>query len=138
MSTQTYRSQQVADAAGVNVETLRYYERRGILRPPRRDRSGYRQYGQDAVDVVRFIKRAQGLGFTLEEVEELLALRRPRAGRCAAVHKAATTKIEQIDAKLRTLNAMRAALVQLTAACTDDAAVLACPLLEALDQEPRS
>lgn len=138
MSIRTYRSQQVADAAGVNVETLRYYERRGILRPPRRNRAGYRQYGQETVDIVRFIKRAQGLGFTLEEVDELLALRRPRAGRCVTVRTAATSKIEQIDAKLRALTAMREALTQLAAACTDDEAALACPLLEALGEAPLS
>jgi MerR family mercuric resistance operon transcriptional regulator len=135
MSTETLRSRQVADAAGVNIETLRYYERRGILRPPRRNRAGYRQYDQEAVDVVRFIKRAQSLGFTLEEVEELLALRRPRAGRCATVQKAAIAKIDQIDIKLRALNSMRTALAELVAACTDDAATLACPLLEALTDE---
>jgi MerR family mercuric resistance operon transcriptional regulator len=135
MSTETLRSQQVADAAGVNIETLRYYERRGILRPPRRNRAGYRQYDREAVDVVRFVKRAQGLGFTLEEVEDLLALRRPRTGRCATVHKAANAKIDQIDSKIRALSAMRAALAELAAACTDDAATLACPLIEALTDE---
>ena len=79
-----------------------------------------------------FIKRAQLLGFTLVEIEELLALRRPRAGRCAAVHRAAAAKIDQIDAKLRALTAMRDALSQLADACTDDSEVLACPIIEAL------
>lgn len=125
-------SRQVADAAGVNVETLRYYERRGLLRPPRRSSSGYREYTPDAVELVVFIKRAQALGFTLEEIEELLALRRPRTGRCAAVHRAAVAKIDQIEHKLRSLTAMREALQQLADACTDDVEVLVCPLIEAL------
>ncbi len=129
---ETLHSRQLADAAGVNIETLRYYERRGLLKPPRRSRSGYREYSPDAVALIVFIKRAQALGFTLEEVEELLALRRPRTGRCATVHRAAVAKIDQIDEKIRALTAMRDALSQLAEACTDDSEVLACPIIEAL------
>jgi Hg(II)-responsive transcriptional regulator len=126
------RTRQVADAAGVNVETLRYYERRGILRGPRRDRSGYRQYAPDAVDLVRFVKHAQALGFTLDEVKDLLALRRPRAGRCDAVRHAAEEKVNQIDEKVRRLLAMRTALETLIASCRAIASALDCPLIESL------
>jgi Hg(II)-responsive transcriptional regulator len=132
MTSAVLHTRQVADAAGVNVETLRYYERRGLLRAPRRGRGGYREYTPDAIEIVRFVKRAQGLGFTLEEIQELLALRRPRAGRCATVHRAANAKIDEIDAKLRALTAMRAALEQLARACSDNAEQLHCPLIEML------
>lgn len=132
MTSGTFHTRQVADAAGVNVETLRYYERRGLLHAPKRGRAGYREYGPDAIEVVRFIKRAQTLGFTLDEISELLALRRPRAGRCATVHRAATAKIEELDAKIRSLVAMRSALEQLATACRDNAEQLHCPLIEML------
>jgi Hg(II)-responsive transcriptional regulator len=135
MSTTGLRIRQVADAAGVHVETLRYYERRGILQAPQRTRAGYRQYAPETVELVRFVKRAQGLGFTLDEIEELLALRRPRPGRCSSVQRAASAKIEDIDGKLRGLLAMRAALEQLTAACARNADQLDCPLIEALARD---
>lgn len=134
MASSVLHTRQVADAAGVNVETLRYYERRGLLRAPRRGRGGYREYTPEAIEIVRFVKRAQALGFTLEQIQELLALRRPRSGRCAAVHAAATAKIEEIDQKVRSLVAMRGALEQLAMACSQNAEQLACPLLERLAQ----
>lgn len=136
MSQSLMRVRQAADAAGVRVDTLRYYERRGLLAPPRRSRAGYREYAPEAIALVRFVKRAQALGFTLEEIEALLALRRPRRGRCAAVHATATKKLAEIDAKLRDLAAIRAALLELTAACVADADPLRCPLLEAITAEP--
>lgn len=132
MASATFQTRQVADAAGVNVETLRYYERRGLLRAPKRGRGGYREYTQEAIEIVRFVKRAQALGFTLEEIQELLALRRPRADRCATVQRAATAKIEEIDAKIRSLAAMRGALEQLAIACSENAGQLHCPLIERL------
>jgi len=132
MAAKPLHTRQVADAAGVHVETLRYYERRGLLRPPRRSHSGYREWGDDDVRLIRFVKHAQALGFTLDEIEELLALRRPRAGRCAAVHRAAVEKIDQIDEKVGHLLAMRDALAQLASQCVADAAHLECPIIEAL------
>jgi MerR family mercuric resistance operon transcriptional regulator len=135
MAVPALQIREVAEAAGVNVETLRYYERRGILRAPRRSRAGYRQFPPETVQVVRFIKRAQALGFTLEEIVELLALRRPRAGRCAEVHLAAHAKVSQIDEKIRHLVAIRTALATLADACAANATDLRCPLIEALAQE---
>ncbi|MCA9674333.1 MAG: MerR family transcriptional regulator [Myxococcales bacterium] len=132
MADTVLHSRQVADAAGVHVETLRYYERRGLLRVPRRSPAGYRQYDVDTVQLVRFIKQAQALGFTLVEIAELLALRRPRADRCTAVHAAAVAKIRQIDDKVQHLLAVRGALAELTAQCAEEATPLACPLIEAL------
>jgi Hg(II)-responsive transcriptional regulator len=123
---------EVAASAGVNVQTLRFYERRGLLQEPPRRASGYREYPPGAVQMVRFIKRAQGLGFSLEEVSELLALRDSRRVSCAAVRAAATEKIADIDHKMERLQAMRRALTLLVKSC-DRNAPGPCPILESLD-----
>src|SRR2546426_458791 len=104
------RTGELAAHAGVNVETIRFYERRGLLQDPRRRSSGYRDYPAEAVRVVRFIKRAQELGFTLREVQELLRLRDSQAASCADVRAAASATLKGIDRKVDTLRAMRAAL----------------------------
>ena len=120
-----------AQAAGVNTQTLRYYERRGLIARARRGRSGYREYSRDAVDVVRFIKRAQELGFSLDEIEELIKLRGvPRRER-HRVRAIAERKVSDIDRKIAQLQAMRDALVTLVASCHrgGDAE---CPIIEAL------
>jgi Hg(II)-responsive transcriptional regulator len=138
MSERTLRTGEVAEAAGVNVETLRYYERRGLLKEPKRRGSGYREYPLETVDIIRFIKHAQELGFTLDEIEELLRLRNDRSRTCGEVRIAAITKIEEIDQKIRSLQAIRHALSGLVTACTDEASTRECPILEALDGQART
>jgi len=124
---------EAAEQAGVNVQTLRYYERRGLLpRPPRR-RSGYREFPDEAVRIVRFIKRAQELGFSLDEVEELLRLRRDSRRNRPQIRAAAERKIEQIQRKIRELTRMKSALATLVHAC-HDGGDLECPIIEALDR----
>ncbi len=121
-----------AEQAGVNVQTLRYYERRGLLpRPPRRS-SGYREFPEDSVRIVRFIKRAQELGFSLDEVEELLRLRRQPARNRARIRAVAEGKIAQIQQKIAELRRMEQALRSLVHAC-HEGATLECPIIEALD-----
>lgn len=133
------RTGEVAHAAGVNVETLRYYERRGILTPPHRRPSGYREYPPETVRIVRFVKHAQELGFTLEEIEELLALRNDVTRTCGDVRTAAAAKLDEIERKIRRLRAMKRALATLVDSCVDDASTRACPILEALDDSgPRA
>jgi DNA-binding transcriptional MerR regulator len=109
----------VAARAGVSVDALRYYERRGLLQPTGRRASGYREYPPDAAQLVRFIKRAQALGFTLAEVEELVRLRgdarRPDAA--LAARDVAQAKIRDIDERVRQLTALRGALAQLVESC---------------------
>lgn len=125
----------VAGRAGVNVETLRYYERRGLLKKPARTLSNYRLYDEESVRRIRFIKRAQELGFTLQEIQELLKLRaRPRAG-CADVQNRAQSKIADIEARIRSLNGMKKALSRLVAQCSGSGPITDCPILEALDEE---
>ena len=130
----TLRTSQVASAAGVNVQTLRFYEREGILPPPRRTASGYRQYSEDTVRLVVFVKRAQELGFTLREAKDLLKLRTPGPRRIASARAAAETKIHMIDEKLRDLAAMREALATLVQTCACQQGALHCPILEALEK----
>jgi len=135
MDRETLRTGEVAAQAGVNVQTLRYYERRGILKEPERRPSGYREYPADAVRLIRFIKRAQEIGFTLNEIEDLLRLREDQDSACAEVRSAAEAKIDDIEQKIRRLRAMKRALGVLVASCTTEGSPRHCPLLEALDDE---
>jgi len=128
---------EVAARAGVNIQTLRYYERRGLLGRPPRTASGYRRYSEDAVRVVRFVKRSQELGFTLDEAEQLLRLRRVSSSRRSSVRALAAAKITDIETKLQQLTAMRAALETMLSACCGDGA-LECPILEALERDGES
>ena len=135
---QTLRTGEVAKAAGVSIETLRFYERRGILREPVRGRSGYREYPMETVRIVRFIKRSQELGFTLEEIQELLALREDDSRTCGEVRHAATLKIGEIEEKVHKLQAMKHALSLLVKSCVDEASSRECPILDALDDKSGS
>jgi MerR family copper efflux transcriptional regulator len=129
---------QVARAANVHVETLRYYERRGLVPRPPRSPSLYRRYPEDTVPRVQFVKHAQDLGFSLREIRQLLSLRASPQARCADVKRRAETKIEEVEAKLRALKAMRRALARLVAQCDGKLPASACPILESLDQERRA
>jgi len=121
-----------AEQAGVNVQTLRYYERRGLLpRPPRRT-SGYREFPDEAVRVVRFVKRAQDLGFTLDEIEELLKLRNDRRRDRGRIRTVAGKRVREIEGKIAELQAMKQALSHLIHCC-EEGATLECPIIEALD-----
>ncbi len=133
MDRETLRTGEVAAQAGVNVQTLRYYERRGLLEEPERRPSGYREYPADAVRLILFIKRAQELGFTLTEIEDLLRLRSDQESACSEVRSAAEAKIEDIEQKVRHLRAMKRALSALVASCATEGSPRHCPLLEALD-----
>ena len=127
---------ELARDAGVHVETVRYYERRGLLRQPRRS-AGWRRYDDEALRALRFVKRAQELGFSLDEVHELLSLRSSTSTRtCTRVRAAAEAKLADVDAKLRDLRSIRRTLADLTRACPSDGAPGACPILGALDRAP--
>jgi len=127
------RISEVAAKANVNVQTLRYYERRGLLKKPGRSPSGYREYEPETVRVVRFVKRAQELGFSLEEIEGLLRLQSDRRARCGDVRARARAKLADIDKRIESLRAMRAALAVLLATCTSDGSLGECPILECLE-----
>jgi DNA-binding transcriptional MerR regulator len=127
------RSSQVAAEAGVNVQTLRYYERRGLLAEPDRLDSGYRAYGPEAVRVVRFVKRAQQLGFSLEEIESLLDLAAGGPDSCEAARALSIETVARLDGKIASLTAMRDSLLQLVDTCGERRSERACPLLRALE-----
>lgn len=120
----------LARRAEVNVETIRYYQRRGLLATPALPPGGVRRYGADSVRRVRFIKRAQQLGFTLEEVDGLLALADGR--HCAETRVLAERRLAQLEAKIADLEAMRASLAKLARACRRPSAKRGCPLIAAL------
>lgn len=125
---------QVARQADVGVETVRFYERRGLLEEPPRKASGYRQYGPEVVDRIRFIKRAKELGFTLNEINELLQLRLDPQGNCNEVRRRAEQKIVDIESKLQQLRAMKRAISKLVRACSNDRRPDSCPILESLEK----
>lgn len=125
----------LAREAGVNLETVRYYERRGLLPKPPRSASGYRLFPVEAARRLRFIRRAQELGFSLGEIRELLSLRVSATARSTDVRKRAEAKIADIDAKIRSLDSMKRTLRNLTNACEGCGPIAACPILESLDKE---
>ena len=126
---------QVARKAGVGLETVRFYERKGLIEEPPRGESGYRQYPELAVDRIRFIRRAKELGFSLKEISELLYLRVNPTATSADVRRQAEAKIADIEEKMRDLNRMKTALETLTAACCGQGPTSECPILKALGAE---
>jgi MerR family mercuric resistance operon transcriptional regulator len=128
----TFTIGQLAQRAGVGVETIRFYEREGLIAEPPRRSSGYRDYPPDAVMRIVFIRRAKELGFSLKEINELLELRvRPRRN-CAHVKRNADAKIADIDTKMAGLRRMRRALQELTKACEKRTPTTECPILASL------
>lgn len=125
---------EIAAEAAVNVQTLRYYERVGLLPTPDRRASGYRNYDLQTVRRVRFIKRAQELGFTLAEIGDLLALRDQSETACAQVETRASSTLHRIAEKIHDLESMRAALSEYVLACRSRRPLGECPLLRALDR----
>ena len=123
----------LADEAGVNVETIRYYQRRGLMPEPYKPAQGYRRYDATTVKRVRFIKRAQALGFTLEEIGGLLKLDEAHA--CAETRELASHKLQTIETKLADLVAMRKALTALLCQCDAGAMKGNCPIIHALGSD---
>ena len=132
---ETFTIGEVAKQAQVRIETLRYYERLGLVAPPPRNGSNYRLYPSETVQRVQFIKRAQQLGFSLKEIAELLELRTTPDTPCTNIRIHAVAKIDAIDTKIRALHAMKRALTQLVAECPGEGAVTNCPILVSLDDE---
>ena len=126
----------LAKALGVNIQTVRYYERRRLLSPMARRPSGYRLYGEDALRRLRFIKNAQTLGFTLHEIAELLNLRVSSLARCGDVQRKAQTKLVQVEAKFRDLRALARALRSMIQTCRAGQPTDRCPILKSLENAP--
>lgn len=124
---------QIADRTGVGIETVRFYERKGLLEDPPRTRAGYRQYDQDAIRRLRFIRRAKELGFSLADVRDLISLRLDPDTECGDIQLRAEEKLAEIADKIRDLERMRAGLERLAAACRRNDREMECPLLDALE-----
>ena len=127
----------VAEQGGVKVQTIRYYERRGLLPKPARSASGYRKYSDDSVRRLRFIRQAQALGFSLSEIEELLSLRMRPGTTCGDIRKRARQKIGTVSEKIEELQRIKDALSRLATACKGKGPTSDCPILEALESEGR-
>lgn len=123
----------IAELGGVNLQTIRYYERERLLPEAPRLTSGYRVFTGETVRRVRFIKRAQELGFTLAEIRELLSLRVDHERDSGSVRELAVNKIRDIEEKIRSLQAMKGALEHLTGRCSGHGPASECPILESID-----
>lgn len=123
----------LAKATGVHIETIRFYEKKGILNEPERSAAGYRQYDNTSVKQIHFIQRAQDLGFTLTEISELLKLRDTPERSSSEVRTMAEEKIAVIDDKIRDLQAMRNALQKVTLECDGKGALSCCPIMAAME-----
>lgn len=121
----------LAKQAGVGIDTVRFYERRGLLPQPQRTASGYRLYSEDTINRIRFVRKAKQLGFTLDEIENLLKLQ-DQGGRKSEVKEITTRKLGQIDAKIADLSRMRTVLETLAAECSGKGSVSTCPIIEAI------
>jgi len=120
----------LAQASAIGVETVRFYERKGLIKQPEKQ-GAFRYYSQDLIDRIKFIKRAQELGFTLKEVKELLELKIKNQSKCSDVLKKTESKILEIDEKISDLKKMKKSLKNLAQCCTsDDLPLSDCPILE--------
>lgn len=128
---------ELAHRADVGIDTVRYYEREGLLPKAPRLASGYRVYDEDDVRRLRFVRRAKALGFTLPEIRELLALSGHRQDDMAGMKAAASEKLADVHAKLAELNRIREGLEALVAACPGHGALEQCPILNALAEDER-
>ncbi len=123
----------LAGTAGVGVETVRFYERRGLIpQPPKPSGTGFRVYPEETVHRIWFIRQAQEIGFSLREIDELLSLRADPSADCADVRERATMKREEVDRKMAQLERIRSALNELIAACPGRGALRTCTIMEAL------
>lgn len=125
---------ELAKKADVSIDTIRYYEREGLIEPVTVRESGYREFDKDAVETLRFIVRAKDLGFSLKEINSLLRLKNNPDTTCGEVKALAESKLADVTAKIKTLQTMKKDLTGLLSACADTAAsVNSCPIVDALD-----
>ncbi len=124
---------EVAKVAGVSIDAVRFYEREGLLPKPARRPSGYREYSQDVVLSLRFIKRAKELGFSLKEISELLSLERNPKATAGDVKRRAEQKLADLEDKIRALQRMRRALRKVAEECRGRGPTSECSILRSLD-----
>ena len=124
---------QLATRTGIGVETVRFYERRGLLPQPPRPQHGFRQYTTEAVSRLTFIRRAKTLGFSLREIKELMSLRAQAGANCGVAKRHAETKLAEIDARIAELHRVKQHLLELAGSCANRASPTECPILGKLE-----
>jgi MerR family copper efflux transcriptional regulator len=124
---------EVAKSSHVGIETVRFYEREGLIALPKRTESGYRQYSESVIKRIQFIQHAKTLGFSLKEIGELIKLKNTRDARCKSIKATANAKITDIQEKIDALERMKMALQPLVARCKASDPISDCPILNALD-----
>lgn len=127
-----YSIGQIAKKSGISVETIRYYEKEGLLEKPQRKESGYRQYNGDAINRLFFIQQAKELGFSLKEIGELLSIKSDANTLCSDVKHLAEGKLSDIQSKIKMLRRMEKSLKKLVDACPGKAPISDCPILDSL------
>ena len=128
---------QIARRAGIGIETIRFYERKGLIEEPPRKESGYRQYNEDAVTRLAFIQQAKTLGFSLNEIHELLSLRKSPGVTSREIKQLAEAKLADIENKIRMLRRMQRTLKKLVEKCPGHGPTSDCPILDALDHSTK-
>ena len=123
---------QLAKKAEVNIETVRYYERIGLLEDPPRTSTGYRQYTNEFLDRLHFIKTAKRIGFTLNDIQELLSLKVTSSTACDEVRSLAEEKVHEIKTKIESLTSMKSTLVKLIMSCDNNELTNNCPILQSI------
>lgn len=126
---------ELAKKTDVNIETIRFYERKGIIKCPSKPLSGYRNYSNDYIAIIKFVKNAQSLGFSLKEIEDLLSLKVDEFNDCSLVKIKALAKIEEIENKINALVDMKKSLTEITNRCVGSGPTSSCNILNALDTE---
>jgi len=126
---------EVAKKSYVSVETVRFYEREGLIALPKRNGSGYRQYPESVIKQIQFIQHAKTLGFSLKEIGELIKLKSTRDARCTSIKAKAKAKITDIQEKIDALERMKSALQPLVAKCKSLDPISDCPILNAFDED---
>lgn len=124
---------EVSKRVGIGIETIRFYERMGLIDAPRRTASGYRTYAKDDVKRLDFVKKSKALGFTLNEIRNLLSLRLDPNATCEEVKEATTAKIKDIEERIKDLQKMKKALNKLIKACDGLGPAIDCPILDSID-----
>lgn len=134
MNRETLTIGQVAKRSGIGIETVRFYERQGLIKDPPRSGSGYRMYPEETIARIQFTRRAKDLGFSLKEIKELLSLSVSPGTTCQDIKNRAEAKLTDIEIKIRTLQRMEKVLTKVTAACLGEGSVSDCPILEAMEK----
>lgn len=137
MNRHVFKTSELANKAGVNKETVRFYEKKGLLSEPVRTEAGYRQFSQKDIERLVFIKNAKELGFSLSEIKELLAIADGDIYKCSDVRQIAESKLDHINNQLRHLNKLKRTLTKLVTECQRAKTIKDCPIIESLSKRAK-